>query len=371
VCLDGSFISVAHDRLIREALDPKWRAIHALPYSIPAEVLAHWESGGESGAEPERPRIFCDVFLGASLSRPANEGETERDVEREINAKIETIAEWLGLALLGLCTREASALVVFGKGSNGKSVLTSLVADLFGSDRTCHIPPQQMAERFSRAQLFGRAINVVSEMPEAELLASDTLKAIISGDSIEVERKHQDPFSFSPRAGHIFACNTLPSSRDRSWGLWRRLVPIEFHRVFGREDRDPRLLEKLRDEYDLLVPWALEHARLYLLRGGYAHIERINEYRHEWRSSTDSICAFVEAQTEPAELTDGAELKEIWKGFRDWAEDVGQSGSAKMSLNAFSRALCALPSIEKKRTGRDRKTKINRNLINERIKKWT
>jgi len=362
VVVGNHFITVQNNKLSIQDKAPHWYAIHKLDYDIPPAVIEYWESNGDAGRAPGQPTTFIHYFLARSLDREPEEGENQDTIQQEISAKIITIGEWLGLALLGLCTREATALVAHGAGSNGKSVLTSLVADLFGPERTAHLPPQLMGERFSRAQLFGAAVNVVSEMPESDLLASDTLKAVISGDKIEVEKKHQDPFAFIPRAAHIFAANTLPSSRDRSWGLWRRLVPIQFHRIFGREDRDPDLKNKLIAESDLIVTWALDLAREYLERGGYLFENEINTWRQSWREETDALTAFISAQCEPTTIENGYELKALWNEFKTWCEDVGQSGAAKTSLNQFSRNIVNQTGVEKKRRGKQRKTYINLKL---------
>lgn len=362
VVIGEHFITVKNNALSVQKKAPHWYAIHKLDYDIPPAVIEYWESNGDAGQAPKLPETFIYTYLQRSLDRDPEQGETEEAVGQEIGAKIITIGEWLGLALLGLCTREATALVAHGAGSNGKSVLTSLVADLFGPERTAHLPPQLMGERFSRAQLFGAAVNVVSEMPESDLLASDTLKAVISGDKIEVEKKHQDPFAFIPRAAHIFAANTLPSSRDRSWGLWRRLVPIQFNRIFNRNDRDPDLKDKLLAESDLIVTWALDLAREYLERGGYLFEDEINTWRQSWREETDALTAFISTQCEICSIDDGTELKSLWTSFKHWAEDVGQSGAAKTSLNQFSRNISNQQGIDKKRIGKHRKTMINLKL---------
>ena len=324
-------------------------AIHALDYELTPNVISYWESDGDEGSPPSHPRVFLDLFLKRSLTRPLEEEEVQEELDNEIQAKIETICEWIGLALLGVCTMEATALVIHGSGSNGKSVLTSMISDLFGGERTCHLPPQAMSERFSRAQLFGAAVNVVSEMPEADLLASDTLKAVISGDKIEVERKHRDPFSFRPRAAHVFAANNLPSSRDRSHGLWRRLVPVQFCHEFSEADKDRQLLNKLREEYALIVPYCLDRAREYFRRGGYAHQQEIEKWRMDWRSDVDSVAAFARDLCEICEPKEGLQTIEIWREFVAYCEDRGQSGGAKMSQNKLIRQLSALPSVRKTR----------------------
>jgi P4 family phage/plasmid primase-like protien len=347
IVLGAHFISAGKLGLNVEPKDPKYYAIHALDYHLSPDLISYWDDE-DTGRAPVRPRIFTETFLARSLNREPEPYETAETVKKEIDAKITTIGEWLGLALLGLCTREALALVAFGPGSNGKSVLAELISDLFGAERTSHLAPQSMKERFSRAQLFGKAVNVVSEMPESDLLESDTLKAMISGDAIMVENKNETPFRMKPRAAHFFAANTLPASRDRSHGLWRRLIPIEFHHIFTRNDKDPHLLDKLREEYEILVPWALDLAREYIERAGPKHQDYIDTWRGNWRLETDALSAFVEYKCSEVTSTDDyTPARELWRAFRTYADDVGQTGASKMSLNAFSRALSAQPQIKR------------------------
>jgi putative DNA primase/helicase len=221
-----------------------------------------------------------------------------------------------------------------------------------------------MSERFSRAQLFGAAVNVVSEMPESDLLAADTLKAIISGDTIEVERKHQDPFSFTPRAAHIFAANKLPASRDRSHGLWRRLVPVEFCTVFTAETRDPQLISALRAEFDLIVPWALECARGYITRGRrFAHADRINAWRGAWRADTDATAGYLAEMLETVtDHKDGETAETLWRAFQRWADDQGLEHAKKTALKTFGSHLRALPGVTKKSVSVNGKIEARYNL---------
>jgi len=348
VALGPHFVSAGGDGLRIQPHDPSHYAVHALEYELSPSLLQYWQDE-DTGRPPIAPPIFCDEFLSRSLAREPEEDETAGDISKEIDAKITTIAEWLGLALLGLCTREASALIAHGPGSNGKSVLASLITDLFGPERTSHLAPQAMKERFSRAQLFGAAVNVVSEMPESDLLESDTIKAMISGDAIIVENKNEKPFRMIPRAAHFFAANTLPASRDRSHGLWRRLIPIEFHHIFSEQDRDPHLGDRLRSEYHILIPWCLEHASLYIQRGGYAHSAYIDRWRGQWRQETDALSAFIAARCEHVDRSQGEPVDSLWSAFRGYAEDVGQSGAARMSLVQFGRSLAAQPRVQKYR----------------------
>ena len=345
IVLHNTFVSADKNGLILRDISPAFYAIHKLNIDIPKADQDYFKSNGQQGSIlHKRPSVFIDTYLKKSLTRELEEDETSNDLEDEIQAKITCILEWLGLALLGLCTREAISLIVHGKGSNGKSVLTQIITELFGGDQVCHLPPQKMGERFSRAQLFGALVNVVSEMPENEIIASDTIKAVISGDKIEVEKKHKDPFAFVPRAGHVFSCNNLPPSKDRSHGLWRRFLPIKFEHVFTAEDRDRYLIDKLRQEYDSIVIYALDYAMKYIKRGGFQYQDYINQWRWGWRESTDQIASFYRDACDLVhKRADYTATDEVYEQFKTWSEE--NNASRNMSKIKFSKAFNSLPQM--------------------------
>ncbi len=76
------------------------------------------------------------------------------------------------------------------------------------------------------------------------------LKAIIGGDRMTVERKHQDPFSFTPFARLVFSCNEIPRSYDRTYAFYRRWIIIPFNKIFSGSEMDKSLKSKLIKEID-------------------------------------------------------------------------------------------------------------------------
>ena len=75
------------------------------------------------------------------------------------------------------------------------------------------------------------------------------------------------------------------------------------------------------------------------------------------------MASFAEERLLEVQTTkEGDSIREVWAAFLEWCIDNGQHGSAKMSLKAFSRQLCALPNISRGRHGKERETRINRKL---------
>lgn len=239
--------------------------------------------------------------------------------------KIQCLREFIGLCLVGRIVGFEKSLILFGSGSNGKSVLLSTVLDLFPVRARTSVPPQLWAEEYHLARLDGSAINVVSELPQREILESNSLKQVISGDQVTARRPRENPFDFCPRAGHIFASNPpLPQVNDFSPGFWRRWTLIEFNRAFTRDEAEvkEKLLAKLKAELPGITYWALDGAATALRAGKLCEIPSSTTALERWRRSSDQIASFLDEECK----RDGADkfsVDEIYRGYRSWCSRSG------------------------------------------------
>jgi putative DNA primase/helicase len=74
-----------------------------------------------------------------------------------------------------------------------------------------------------------------------------TLKKLFSGNATLVERKGERPYVIEPFATHIYSCNQIPRSFDKSDGFYRRWLLIPFNAKFSAndEDYDPLIGDKI------------------------------------------------------------------------------------------------------------------------------
>ena len=113
------------------------------------------------------------------------------------------LAEWVGTALYGHATEHAKALLLYGqRASNGKTLFMEVIQALFPPDSVRHIAPQRMDNDYKRAHLYGARLNVVSEVPESDIMDAGPFKAILDGNSIDARQIYGAPFSFRPRTGY-------------------------------------------------------------------------------------------------------------------------------------------------------------------------
>ena len=190
------------------------------------------------------------------------------------------------------------AWINLGKGNNGKSVFLEYLESITGSDNVSNAQLQQLSEnRFTPAELECKLANIFSDLESAELKKSNMIKAITSGDSITVERKHQRPFKLIPFAKLIFSCNRFPMVYDQTEGFFRRWIIIKWLRDFENDSvRDTKLREKLcsnNEEKNLVFSCLIALANKINSNSKLQHTEDWRTIQQEWNKNADPLDDFV------------------------------------------------------------------------------
>ncbi len=185
--------------------------------------------------------------------------------------------------------------VLAGEGSNGKSVLLAVLVNLVGRLNASAVQPPQFENRFQRAYLHRKYINVVTELKAGAELPDDIVKAIVSGESITVEHKMQPPFDFCPFCTLWIGTNHIPTTRDFSDALFRRTMIIPFNRQFGEEEQENKdhLIKTLTSEASGILNLALDAYAGAIKRNGFTMPPSVSEAVAEWREDADPMQSFV------------------------------------------------------------------------------
>ena len=281
----------------------------------------------------------------------------------DIKGKIRLMQEFAGACLLGVATNFGKVLVLLGRGANGKSVFLSVLSALFPSAARSSIPPQKFDSDYHLARLAGVLINIVGELPEGELLQSEIFKAVVTGlDEVTARQIYKEPIHFTPKAGHVFAANKLPGTADQTHGFWRRLLVIEWPRIFTENEQDKHLSERLiATEMPGIAAWVVKGSARVLARGRYEIPESVNKAVETWRQGADPVAIFKAECTVPAtgdttKAKDGVSALHNWTKsstlynlFKIWAET---NGFKNLSIKTFGDRLSALDvAKEKKQDG--------------------
>jgi putative DNA primase/helicase len=174
---------------------------------------------------------------------------------------------------------------------------------MFPDNARSNVAPQDLGDEYARAALMNSRVNIVQEVPENEMLATDKIKALITCERMAARFPYGRVFSFTPKCGQLYSANKLPGARDRSRGFWRRWIVLEFCNEFvsaqdlakrpGAQLLDRGLTARILKELDLVAVWALEGAARLLAQGEYTDCEASEQAMLTWRSDTDQLYAFA------------------------------------------------------------------------------
>lgn len=271
--------------------------------------------------------------------------------------KTQLLQEFFGTCILGVATRFQKSLFLTGEGSNGKSVCLKVLKALFPPSLIATVKPQDMEDDYSRAMLYNKHVNIVTEVPERELLHTAGFKAMVDGSLIKARPIREAPIVFSPTAAHVFACNSLPSVKDHTTGFWRRILVIAFGREFTEAEQDEQLPEKIiATELAGICNWCLVGGARALEQGGYTRNAASDESRAGWREQNDPVALFLRDEAEECSLLEGNTTEELFAGFRAWAEE---NGHHRMSKEMFGKRLGQIrPEITHTRKKVEGKTRM-------------
>ena len=269
-------------------------------------------------------RIRLPVVYDPQATCPRFERFLEEvfDGTPDIKDRVRLVLEFLGLSLTAT-TEFEKALLLVGSGGNGKSVLVRVLEAMVGSRNRSAVQLKQLENRFQRAHLDGKIVNVMTELSEGAELPDAEVKAIISGEPITAEHKLKPPFEFHPVCKLWLLTNHLPNVRDLSDGLFRRFSIITFpNRFDNKSTRDTSLSEKLAAESSGILNYCLRALAGVYERGTLTEPKSSREAVDGWRRDSDQVAAFVE---EEMVLEPGASItsKEVYSIYQEWAKESG------------------------------------------------
>lgn len=235
------------------------------------------------------------------------------------------LQRWFGLCMTAL-TGEQKLCYFYGTGANGKSVLVDLMAWLL-SDYAAVAKIESLTGSNRRGggdatpdlvQLVGARFVRASEPDEGVKWQEGLIKELTGGEPMLVRALQQDFFEFLPCFKLTISGNHKPDIRGTDEGIWRRLLLVPFDQHITKDERDPDLQKKLRQEAPGILRWAVEGLLDYL-EGGLDEPEEVRVATAEFRAESDPIGQFLtDCTTVTGDPTDKIMAKDMIEAFNFW-----------------------------------------------------
>jgi putative DNA primase/helicase len=166
-----------------------------------------------------------------------------------------------GYSLTGVTTEHILPFF-HGTGANGKSVFVAVLADILGDYATTAPMDTFVETRSDRhptdlAGFHGKRLVTCQETEEGRRWNESKIKSITGGDKITARFMRQDFFEYSPQFKLLIAGNHKPSIRNVDEAMKRRIHLVPFTITIPPEKREPYLKDKLLQERDGILAWAV------------------------------------------------------------------------------------------------------------------
>ena len=276
LCVQNGVLEIESGRIL--PFDPVYRFLNALNFVYPEKF-------------PNRKPLFIQTL----------ETTIPDDHDRQL------VIDYLACTLWST-SKIHKMLWLIGTGDNGKDFLCSVIERLLGEENIASVTPQDLEQgRFAPARLYGKMLNVSSDIGDEDLSKSMVLKAASGGSLLNCERKGKDGFPFIYGGRFIFGANHLPETHDKSHAFMRRPIIIEMRETFfeaipdDRKDdphahiKDNTLAERCTtsEELGLLLVYLVRRLRKIQRVGYIPNAPSVEDTQEAWESAVTFIPEFA------------------------------------------------------------------------------
>lgn len=255
--------------------------------------------------------------------------------DREV---INLFEEMLG-AILIKHNRFQKAFLFYGSGSNGKSTILDLIKTFLGPRNYSAIALEKVTDRFNTAELEKKLANIGDDVDNVTLKDTGTLKKLFSGNAIMVERKGERPYTIEPYATHVYSCNAIPRSFDKSEGFYRRWLLIPFNARFSSddEDYDPMIGDKITSDEALsyLLNIGIRGAKRLMKKGYFTEPKSVKDALEAYKADNSTVLSWID----DTELNEDYFLDKprdvLYSEFADWCKVSGIKSSNVTGKKTF------------------------------------
>ena len=336
-CISGFIRFDGDGTPVLEDHDPDHRCRHTLPGS--------WSPGVDA--------TIPDGSLLAHLLGGIFKGDDDCD------AKVGLLAELAGAAALGYATRLRQPRAVILKGEtaeNGKSQILDVTRALLPPSAICSVTAASVGDERHVIGLVGKLPNASDELSSSSAIASETFKAVVTGEPVQGRDVYKSRVEFRPVAQHLFATNNLPvfqGGMDR--GVKRRLLVVAFNRTIPEAERIEAIGRRIgEEEPHLLLAWAVDGASRLIRNKVFSLPASSRRAMNHWLYGADPVLAWLAEEVDPQPILGNeprVATRDAYERFRGWALAEGFSERTLPSINTFvQRTTANAAGIEYHRT---------------------
>lgn len=219
-----------------------------------------------------------------------------------------------------------AAWFVSEKGNNGKGTLCHLMRNLAGDNSHVAIKLSDFGKDFMLEPLIHATCIITDENDVGTFIdKAAELKAIITNDVIQVNRKFKTPIAYQFKGFTIQCVNEMPRTKDRSESFYRCQLFIPFTKCYTGIER-----KYIKDDY-LNRPEVLEYVLYRILNMNYYEIsepEACKKALEEYKVFNDPVKDFLLEVTQEASW-DCIPSQLLYDMYKGWSKINNPNGSVQ------------------------------------------
>ncbi|KAF0202242.1 MAG: hypothetical protein FD170_1968 [Bacteroidetes bacterium] len=225
------------------------------------------------------------------------------------------------------------ALLLYGTGANGKSVVYDIVNALLGAMNVTSYSLENLTDKagYYRAMIAGKLVNYASEINGK--LETSFFKQLASGEPVEARLPYMEPFIIYDYAKLIFNLNELPREVEHTNAYFRRLLIIPFEVTISEADQDKQLAKKIIEtELSGVFNWVLEGLKRLLQNKKFTESQATDKAREAYKLESDSVALFINEMCYKPSTKRPVLLKELYREYRAYCLEDGNQPVKKQNF---------------------------------------
>ncbi len=281
--------------------------------------------------------------------------------------KRKVIQEFLGYVFTPneVCNLE-KCLLLYGEGSNGKSVLYRVINELLGKENISSYSIPQLTDKakgeYYTVNLQNKLLNYCSDTRGA---FDDTgvFKQLVSGEKVTGRHPAGRPVEFVNNAKFIFNINVLPTSPENVYGFFRRFEIIDFSVTVEEAKKDRQLPTKIIDnELSGVFNWILEGLDRLLSNGNLTECKANKEALERFKIKSNNVLEFLldEGFEVCTNVEQGEVFNDLFHSYQSW---IAENGGQALKKSNFKDRIDAV-KLKGKQVFRNEKCNGNKHKVN-------
>ena len=212
----------------------------------------------------------------------------------------------------------------YGRGDNGKGVLTKLWGDAMGTYAHTATAGQFSANNDTKhpeqdMRCMGKRLVLAEEIGSWDI---NKLKRFTDGGKISAREMHGKSTEFVPRCKLVFVSNVKPKLTTNDWGLERRLRLIEFSRRITEEEKDKTFIQRISPELPYILNRMVLSAVRYMSTRKLHTPQIVRDKSKEYFNSENVVGAFLDECCTPTQNS-AIVFGEFYERLQLWCGKAG------------------------------------------------